>query len=177
MISAEDQRAIEDLHNRYVHAIDRGDLKLLRSLYADDATEDHGAFKGSADEFVEWLEPVLDLFEIATHTVTNILCHAEGDTAQSEARGTAFLRIKGDPPFGAIVVNRHFDTYRKLAGKWLFSSRCVCVDWAEQFPARSGSLPMVEPFPAGAVDASDPVFSKVPGLVAALRAGFAGEAA
>ena len=173
MTLVDDQRALEDLHNRYVHAIDRGDLELLRSLYTHDATEQHGDYSGPVDGFIEWLEPVLDFFVIATHTISNLLCRVDGERAESEARGTAFLRMKGDPPFSMIVVNRHFDHYRKVGGQWLFSSRCVCVDWAEQFPARKGELDMVRPFPAGTTSKDDPVYAQVPGLVSALRSNLA----
>jgi len=146
---------------------------MLRSLYTKDATEEHGDYSGSVDGFISWLEPVLGFFEIATHTTSNLLCRFDGERAESEVRGTAFLRMKGDPPFSMIVVNRYFDHYQKVERKWLFSSRCVCVDWAEQFAPRQGDLDMVKPFHLGRADSSDPAFSRVPGLISILRAEWA----
>lgn len=173
----DDQHELNDLHARYVHAIDRGDFALLQSLYAPGATESHGEYEGDADGFIHWLRPILSYFEIATHTIANLLVRVEGDTAQSEARGTAFLRMKGPPSYNLIVVNRHFDTYRKVAGAWLFTSRAVCVDWAEQFAPSLSPLDLVRPFAQGSTTTDDPVYGKVPGLIRALRAGLpAGEA-
>lgn len=169
MIPMEDQRELEELHRLYVHAIDRGDLALLRSLYADDAQEQHGEFCGSVDEYVAWLEPVLGYFDIATHTMSNLLFWMDGDKAQSEGRGTAFLRMKGAPPFNMIVVNRHFDKYQKVEGQWRFASRCVCVDWAEQFAPRDGLPEITSAFPVGSSGLDDLLYREVPELVEALR--------
>lgn len=169
--SVEDLRSLDDLHARYVHAIDRGDLDLLQALYLPDATEHHGDYNGPVDGFIAWLKPILGFFEIATHTISNLLVRTDGDTAESEARGTAFLRMKGERPFNMIVINRHFDTYRKLDGRWLFASRSVCVDWAEQFAPSVAPLDMVRPFPAGTTGSDDPVYRLVPGLVQAIRGG------
>ncbi|MCJ2189102.1 nuclear transport factor 2 family protein [Novosphingobium beihaiensis] len=169
--SAEDLRALDDLHARYVHAIDRGDLDLLQGLYLPDAVEHHGDYSGGIDGFVTWLRPILGFFEIATHTISSLLVRTDGNIAESEARGTAFLRTKGERPFNMIVVNRHFDTYRKLDGRWLFASRSVCVDWAEQFAPSEAPLDVVRPFPAGTSACDDPVYRHVPGLVEAIRRG------
>lgn len=174
-LPCEDRLALEDLHARYVHAVDRGDFDLLRALYTDDAVEEHGPFLGPVDAFIAWLRPVCAAFEIATHTVTNLLARGDAATAQSEARGVAFLRLKGDPPFGVLVVNRLFDSYRKVDGQWLFARRAVCVDWAEQFAGRVGPLGLTEGFAPGAGDASDLLYARVSGLVAALRPAAAGE--
>ena len=168
MISPEDQRELEDLHSRYVHAADRGDLDMVRSLYTDDAIEVHGDFNGPIDDFIAWLRPLSGFFLSATHTVTNLLCRGDGEHVQSEARGVAYLRIAGDPPFTMLVVNRLFDQYRKVDGRWLFSRRAVCVDWAEQYPARAGELDVVKPYPAGTRGPDDPVYREVPELVRAL---------
>jgi hypothetical protein len=169
MISSEDQRALEDLHNRYVHATDRHDLALLRSLYTADGIENHGGYNGSVDDFIPWLKQTQDYFEIATHTISNLLAAVDGDTAQSEARGTAYLKFKGSPPFNMIVVNRHFDQYRKVAGKWLFSRRSLCIDWVQQFPPITETLDLVKAVPAGKTTHDDPIYANVPHLIAALH--------
>jgi len=171
MISNEDRSALEDLHSIYAHASDRRDMVLLRSLYTDDAVEHHGAYQGPVDGFIAWLTPLQDYFESVTHIVTNIIASVDGDSAESEARGTAYLRLKGDPPFNLIVINRHFDRYRKVDGRWLFARRFVCVDWAQQF-APAASLPdAVQGIPLGTPDLTDPVYAEVPALIGAIRAG------
>ena len=93
MISSEDQIAFERLHSLFVHAADRRDYVLLRSLYADDAIDDHGLFNGPVDGYVSWLREVQDAFQITTHVITNVVAAVDGEDAQSEARGTAYLTI------------------------------------------------------------------------------------
>lgn len=97
MISAEDQHAIEHLHACYVHAADRGDLALMRTLYTDDAIEVHGDYEGPVDGFIELLRPGYDYFLSTVHIVTNVLAHVDGDTAESEARGCGWQAIRPTP--------------------------------------------------------------------------------
>lgn len=171
MSFSDDLSGIEDLHNRYVHANDRCDYTLLRSLYTDDAIENHGDYVGPVDGFVEWLPQAAAFFESTTHTVSNLLVTVTGDSAESEARGTAYLRLKGEPPFNMIVINRLFDHYRKVDGRWLFSRRAVSVDWVQQFPPGEAALDLTASIPPGSGGPGDPVYKNVPGLVTALRAG------
>ena len=171
MISADDQRALEALHSRYVHATDRHDHVLLRSLYTDDAVEHHGDYNGPIDGFIVWLKQAQGYFEIATHVVTNLLFAVDGDTAESEGRGTAYLRLRGDPASNMIVVNRLFDRYRKVDGQWLFSRRSISADWVQTFPVGEGGLDMVKSVPAGKVGLDDPVYADVPTVIATLRSG------
>ena len=51
-----DKQAITELVHSYCNAADRHDHAKMRSLYHDDAIDDHGAFfKGLAMEFIDQL--------------------------------------------------------------------------------------------------------------------------
>ncbi len=66
-----DKDAIRDLVNIYCRAADRHDHVLMRSLYHEDATDDHGAFfKGSAMEFIDTLPSIQKDMLILHHNVT-----------------------------------------------------------------------------------------------------------
>jgi len=171
VISMEDRCALEDLHNRYVYASDRCDYALLRSLYTDDAIEHHGDYTGPVDGFITWLAQASTAFECATHVVTNLLFTVKDDTAESEGRGTTYLRLRGDPPSNMIVINRLFDHYRKIEGRWLFSRRAISIDWVQMLPPGESGLDLTRSIPAGTPGLDDPVYHNVPGLVTALRTG------
>ena len=172
MISFEDQRELESLISRFVHATDRRDYALLRSLYTDDGIDNHGDYNGPVDGFITWLEQVQSYFDMSTHMMSNLLFAVDGDTAESEGRGTAYLALKGDgQPFNMIVVSRHFDQYRRVDGRWLFSCRSFCVDWVQQFAPGSGSLDIVAASPMGSMGPQDHVYQKVSKLIAQVRSG------
>ena len=51
-----DKEAIRELANLYCQAADRHDHELMRSLYHEDAEDDHGSFfRGKAMEFIDCL--------------------------------------------------------------------------------------------------------------------------
>jgi hypothetical protein len=47
-----DIAAITDVHLRYRRGIDRMDWDLVRSCYHPGATDDHGPFRGSVEQFI-----------------------------------------------------------------------------------------------------------------------------
>ena len=51
-----DRMALQHLVMTYGHGIDRRDYALLKSLYHDDAVDDHSPyFVGPASDYVDWL--------------------------------------------------------------------------------------------------------------------------
>ena len=68
-----DRLAIADVVLRYCRGIDRLDLELVRSCYHADATDEHGTFTGTRDEYVEWVAGVLTRFTGTMHVVANQL--------------------------------------------------------------------------------------------------------
>ncbi|MFM8863148.1 MAG: nuclear transport factor 2 family protein, partial [Acidimicrobiia bacterium] len=49
-----DRLAIADLMALYCRGIDRLDRDLVRSCFHPDATDTHGSFHGTIDEFLDW---------------------------------------------------------------------------------------------------------------------------
>ena len=171
MADFEDRFAIAEMHQRFAHAVDRFDYAILRSFYTDDAIEEHGAYNGPVDGYIDWLKEIRPGFDIMHHTVSGLVVAIDGDTAESESRGTAFLRMKGSPPHNVITVSRHFDRYRRENGVWKFSFRAICVDWSQPFAPIEGGFDMISAFQTGRPGEDDPVYRHVPNLVRALRAG------
>jgi hypothetical protein len=167
MSEIEDRMEIENLQTVFAHAADRGDYALLRSLYTDDAVDDHGGYSGPVDGYIEWVKKTHEAYEMLSHICGKPLIRLAGDFAESEMKGHVFMRLKGPPAQNTFAVTRAFDKYVRTANGWRFSSRKLCGDWmgpafeAQELDGLKGTM-----------DASDPVYSELPGLVAALHAGF-----
>jgi hypothetical protein len=80
-----DTMALQKLAWTYCHAVDRRDYRLLRSLYHDDAVDDHGdMFRGTPDEYIAWLPTMLAQWEATSHVITNTLFLIDGDRGEGE---------------------------------------------------------------------------------------------
>ena len=65
---------LKDLLVRYAHAVDTRDRPLFRELFTGDAVVDYAAFgepRGSVEQVVAFLDPVLPLFTATQHLVAN----------------------------------------------------------------------------------------------------------
>jgi hypothetical protein len=58
---------IRDVLFRYTRGIDRLDLDLVRSCYHADAHDNHGAFRGDVDGFLDWVGDALSYFDSTMH--------------------------------------------------------------------------------------------------------------
>lgn len=164
-----DRAALERLVLSYCHGIDRSDLKLVRSLYHDDAVDDHGAmFCGSPDEYVAWLPGMLANWQATRHTVSNMLFLIEGDTAEGEHPTTAWHRT-ADGTRDLIAHGRYLDRYERRDGVWKFLRRNLVLDWMEEranAPTLGGGVD--DGVELGRGGADDPVYARL-GLFGADR--------
>lgn len=128
----EDQIALRDVVMRYCRGCDRRDFTLVRSLYHDDAVDDHGAmFRGGPDEFVAWLPQVMARWELTVHSVTNSLFAIDGDRADGEHHVTAYHRSLPPERREYIVHGRYLDRYERRNGAWKFAHRSLVFDYGE----------------------------------------------
>jgi hypothetical protein len=86
-----DREAIRDCLFRYCRGIDRADEAILRSTYWPDATDCHGAYRGSADGFIAQAIPRLLRGGRGVHQVSNILIELHGAVAAAES---SFLALQ-----------------------------------------------------------------------------------
>jgi hypothetical protein len=79
------REALRHLVSAYGHAIDRRDWSLLRTLYHEDAIDDHTPYYcGPIDGFVAWLPGMMGQWGATMHTALEGLFVLEGDFAQGE---------------------------------------------------------------------------------------------
>lgn len=161
--------ALQHLVYAYCHAADRRDFALLRSLYTDDAIDDHGAFNGPVNEFIPWFRDGLAVFEATAHNVLNTLFIVDGDAAQGEIRAIAYHRL-ADSRAEIIAGGRYVDRYRKTDGVWRFTYRSFVIDWIEERAAGRTPGEAFGPTVAiGSAGPDDPVYQRLE-LFAADRA-------
>jgi len=135
------REAIRELVASYSRGVDRQDFALLRSLYAPDAIEDDhgGAYSGTAEGYVDWLERVMVRVENSAHRVHSHLIALDGpDRAQGEVylSGHSRLRLDGGGLEDLTHGMRYLDHYVRLGGRWLFHRRTVIVDWLTAGPTQ-----------------------------------------
>lgn len=156
-----DKQALEELVLDYCRAVDRRDFALIRSLYHDDAIDDHGyMFKGSADEYVRWLPGNLAPFEATVHSVSNMLFRVDGDRAEGEIYAVAYHRTGGTPSREITIGGRYLDRYQRRDGAWKFYRRSLALDWCNLSEADPEAYrEMSLGAPPGSIDAQDPSYS------------------
>jgi hypothetical protein len=154
-----DEYEIQRIIHQYCRGADRCDGELLRSVYHDDAIDDHGdIFRGSADDFVPWVLDVLRRRFVSTmHCVTNILVEVDGDEATAESYLIAHHVVAAEREedrkmriFGARYVDRF--EWRPQAG-WRIAHRVVVADW--QVEPDGAFYPLPPGMPRAARDRTD----------------------
>ncbi|MXZ84350.1 MAG: nuclear transport factor 2 family protein [Acidimicrobiia bacterium] len=166
------KQEITELLYRYCRGVDRLDMELVRSCYHPDATDSHGTFEGTVDEYLVWSERLLRRYTGTVHTVLNVLIEVEPDPvasagegivrwARSEAHGIARHWTEGGPPELNLSVGFRFidDVCRRGDGPWLISRRVATTEWVREEQFR----PFDERFLRGSRDRSDPVYAPRPG--------------
>jgi hypothetical protein len=136
-----DRQAILDCLMRYSRGVDRFDADLLRSAYHSDAADDHGAFCGSPDEFVEWVIPMHQKGQISTqHHLTNHSCDLDGDTAHTETYYLFTARNRDDSVWAA--GGRYIDRFERRGGEWKIATRYCTCEWSGTI--NEGAIPFAD---------------------------------
>ncbi len=161
-----DKQAIEDLLHDYCNAADRRNYDKMRTLYHDDAWDDHTPFfNGLAKDFIDQLPAIGAPMEILHHNITTTNIRFDPDNAnlaQGEVYILAFHQIKTDNGLMDLLVGgRYLDKYEKRDERWGFSYRTIVTDWANiHNPSQVDlSATMLQGSKFGRKDKSDPLYS------------------
>lgn len=147
---------------RYCRAIDRLDSELLQSCYWPEATDRHGAFDGSASEFIDGVIPKLrDEYEATMHCLGQSIIEIEGDRAYAETHNVAYHRGSDGPRSTLVTVgNRYVDVLERREGEWRLLDRKVIVEWSKLDEDVSVTHPP-ENFPLARRDRNDPAYARL----------------
>jgi hypothetical protein len=157
-----DQQDIRGVIYRYCRGIDRRDFALVRSCYHADATDDHGDFRGTVNEFITYVQGTLPRYERTMHFIGNVLVEVDGDDARSESYVVAYHRLpaSSSKPERDFVVNlRYVDDFERRAGEWRIATRVCAVDFARLDPVPSGGWQAGAETTQGQFGAGDAVFA------------------
>ncbi|MFZ4687740.1 MAG: nuclear transport factor 2 family protein [Polymorphobacter sp.] len=157
-----DKDAIRDLAIAYCRAADRKDMALMRSLYRDDATEDHGAFfTGLALDFIDRLPAIQAGIDILHHNITTHRITVTGDRGEGEVYVLAMHRVNGpNGHFDVLVGGRYLDEYVRDSTGWKFARRAIVADWAHVWDPSIIAMehPMVAGSMVGVAGPEDPSY-------------------
>lgn len=154
------RQEILDVLTRYCQGVDRGDVDLLRSVYHEDAIDDHGMFKGRGHDFAEWIVAwERENIRACQHVIGNHSCDLRGDVAFCETYCISFSEdVRGT---NATVYNRYIDRFERRDGVWKIADRLVVLDLTRTDAASPpfGDVPGWD-FTWGRRDRSDPVYRR-----------------
>ena len=157
-----DKQEIAEVIYRLARSIDRIDENLMRSCFHPDATDDHGSFKGTAEEFVAWVIPVLKGMVATQHNICNMIIDVDGDKAEAESYFIAHHRIEGkEGPMHVVAAGRYLDRLEKRMGNWRISHRHAIYDWSRNDPSTDQwDGPAGEALERGARWPDDPIYKR-----------------
>jgi hypothetical protein len=164
-----DHEEIRQLLYRYARGVDRADLDLIRSVYAADGTDHHGAFDGPGRDFAQVVcDKATETWDtVGNHHITNVLIEVDGDQAKAEVYFLALHPHHRDgTTLMAVMSGRYIDQLERADGKWGIKRRRVITDlsrnhlggpeWQNVSPdngylagRRGNTDPSYELFPAG----------------------------
>jgi hypothetical protein len=133
-----DKQAIGEVLAGYCRAIDRRDANLLRSVYWEDAVDDHAVFAGNVEEFIAYSFPFMEGV-ITHHTISNILVDITGpDEAFSECYFSAFHDFPAEGGrLERTVGGRYLDLHERRGREWRIKNRTLVIDWYAERPGTS----------------------------------------
>jgi hypothetical protein len=159
-----DKESIRELVYTYCRAADRHDNELMRTLYHEDAYDDHGSFfKGKAMEFLDLLPEIQKSMGILHHNVTTHNIKLSGTKAEGETYIIAFHQVLTEEGnYDVLIGGRYFDEYEKRHDVWKFSSRAVDADWVYVNDPSQVNLthPMIEGADIGSSNKEDPSYKR-----------------
>ena len=167
LLRVADELAIRNLLARYCRGIDRLDRQLVRSCYHDDATDKHGTFEGTVEEFLDWSFELLERFSRTMHFLGTTLVEFPDDrpdVAAAESYGVAVhVREGGRQQDNWTSGFRYVDRLERRPagsggrGDWKIAARVVAVEWTRSDPVDL-ELPITGDVTRGVRNRDDPVY-------------------
>ncbi len=139
-----DRQDILQVLQRYGRGLDRLDVEMARSVYFEDAIDDHGNFIGYRDDFIEWANESSLLFVAHHHGIMNHYCELDGDDAYTETY-YLFTGVRSAPPH-LLTMGRYIDHFQRRKGEWRIANRVKIHEGAFDLHDSTARLPSNPPY-------------------------------
>ena len=124
-----DRLEIQDVIHRYARGLDRHDDDLLRSVFHEDAMDNHGPWVGPREAFVAWANgPCHGHTHAHLHQITTHNCEIDGDVAHTESDCQWVHRLKDEETVW-VGGGRYVDRLEKRDGEWRIVVRRLVLDF------------------------------------------------
>ena len=128
LLGIADRFEIRECIETYPRGVDRHDDAILRSVFHEDAVDDHGVAR-DLDEFVYWANNIVHQHLAAhMHHITSHTATVEGDHAHAESYVLFVHRYK-DGKTVHVAGGRYLDQLERREGRWGIVRRQVVVDY------------------------------------------------
>ncbi|HEX4162362.1 MAG TPA: nuclear transport factor 2 family protein, partial [Acidimicrobiales bacterium] len=118
-----DKQELAELIAVLSSAVDRGDRDRIASCYTEDSFDDHGTFKGSGEEFADFVcgpGPMSSMHHLIGQSIFDV--DVDGD----EAWGETFYVFHGTVGTTQVTGHgRYIDYFRCTGGSWKLAYRRV----------------------------------------------------
>ena len=132
-----DREQIKAIAPRFARGLDRCDREIIESCFHSDGVDDHGFFKGSANEFCDWVIEQLKRFSATQHIIATQSIELNGSKAVCESYFVAIHIIPNpDGDKELTVAGRYIDQVAKRAGEWKITKRTCVFDWNRMVDGR-----------------------------------------
>ena len=134
---ADDRAEIENISNKYMVAVDAGDIETVMSTWADDGVliwvfgEEHGkdeirkAMSGFGGARYEPIPEGATSRQRTRHQIINHVIDVEGNIANTTAYWFAFTNRTPQGELQLLYFGHYEDVLEKIDGHWKFKSRTI----------------------------------------------------
>jgi hypothetical protein len=170
------EKEITSALTRYCQAVDRRDWDQMRTVYHDDAYDDHGQLAGSVDDLIAAVRRRHETVLSSLHVLSNVSVDLADDLRSARVESYCMSLQHIDPsvpdPFGdpegkstwTTIACRYVDDFEYRDGPgWRIASRVLVMEWSRRendddylpaqpswnLPARDGTDPLYAPCRGG----------------------------
>lgn len=153
-----DEEEIRLLLYKYCRGVDRADADLIRSVYHEDAVDDHGSFCLPVNDAVKQIVESVKKAKSSQHHLTNMIVRVQRNIAKSESYVICHMYEESSGGDRLRILGlRYIDCLSRRKGAWRISERLVVHDWSVCLPPLE-KWAKADLLDQGTRDSSDPSF-------------------